>query len=166
MVDVLQIIDPNTGLPTTAGWEKASGTSYAAPAAATMGVLLKEACGGTINHMFLRAIMMTGAWGINPHGTKYSTPGTGDQRDGAGAPLSDDLLMFCLGGGGGLRTKGGVFIVDLERGDDAPDRAFADVAHQHSRHTANTGQRRKREKGRDGGFPGPSGARGCPLRRG
>ncbi len=120
VVDVLQIIDPNTGLPTTAGWEKASGTSYAAPAAATMGVLLKEACGGTINHMFLRAIMMTGAWGINPHGTKYSTPGTGDQRDGAGAPLSDDLLMFCLGGGGGLRTKGGVFIVDLERGDDAP----------------------------------------------
>ncbi len=103
------------------GWGTSHGTSFSAPAAATFAVNLKTACGGTIDPKYLRAILMTSAWSINPDGPPYSTPGLDDYKDGAGAPDPSNALLFCGEGDSDIEVGGGPFNDDLDGGEDLPD---------------------------------------------
>lgn len=113
----LAVSDP----PVTTGWEPtASGTSYAAPAMAGLAALLKQACGGTIDPRYLRALLMTSAWSMNPNGTKYSTPGAGDGRDGAGGLTASKAALWCGIGSGTIVVGGGPFTATLTGGSNTP----------------------------------------------
>ncbi len=113
--------------PLTGVWDNhRDGTSYAAPAMATLGVLLKQACGGHIDEMELRAQLMTSAWSINPDGSRYSTPGSladcgnpPDCKDGAGAPTADNAALFCGLGDTGVVTRSRIEAIDLQGGTPA-----------------------------------------------
>ena len=48
--------------------EKA-GTSYANPLIATIGILAKQKCGGSIDARYLRALLMASAWYYDPEST-------------------------------------------------------------------------------------------------
>lgn len=106
-------------------WGLVDGTSFAAPAMASLGALTKEACGGNLNHNYLRAMMMVAAWDMNPFGSLYSTPGLGtDERDGAGTPMADNLVFICNyePGSGPIAIGGGQFTVNVtgDGEEDAP----------------------------------------------
>ncbi len=124
----VEVIDTSAA-PNTTKWTWLNGTSYAAPAMAGMGALLKQACGGSIDPKFLRAFMMTSAWSINPDGKPYSTPGSAadcpgsppDCKDGAGAPTAENALRFCQPPGPDpIEVGGGTLNVDLEGGSEIP----------------------------------------------
>jgi hypothetical protein len=99
-----------------------SGTSLAAPIAATLGVLMKQTCGSSFGNdeRQLRAMMMTAAWSRNAEGWRYSTPGVVlsgglvDHEDGAGITMAANLARFCPGNAAGSpNVSSGRMVVDL-----------------------------------------------------
>jgi hypothetical protein len=102
-------------------WTGDDGTSFAAPAMAGLGALVKETCGGTMNHNQLRAILKSAAYNRNPNGWRYSTPAYPlDQKDGGGALLAGAALAFCGIGSGGPTVFTGSSNISVTKGSGLP----------------------------------------------
>ncbi len=116
-VDVLDVFGSTTD------WTTNDGTSFAAPAMAGFGALLKEACGGGMDQRLMRAMLQNGAWPKNPESHAYSTPAPGvDYRDGSGGLVANSALLFCgIGGGGGPASEAKPIDVDLTGGGPLPE---------------------------------------------
>lgn len=126
------------GVPGATGWLRAVGTtdwsgdvgtSFASPAMASVAALTKEACGGSLDHLLMRAILRTAAWGFNPADYPYSTPGPGeDWKDGAGGLFATAVLPFCgIGTGSNPTVASGNVNVSLNSGGTLPAGAAPDA---------------------------------------
>jgi hypothetical protein len=108
-------------------WSTSSaGTSYAAPAMAGFTALLKEACGGKLNHNVVRAILRNAGFRRNAKDYAYSTPvvpasADHDWKDGGGALTAKDAIAFCQpGSGSGPGNASGTDEGCLDCGEPAP----------------------------------------------
>ncbi|CAN5486968.1 hypothetical protein BH09MYX1_BH09MYX1_25230 [soil metagenome] len=108
---------------------RSAGTSYAAPAVASLAAFLRSNCtnGFSLDHRQLRAILMASAFVANPEGGanwRYSTPGKqNDARDGAGFADAASALAVCNQTGGTdprLHAIHGSGTIDTTKGDDPP----------------------------------------------
>jgi hypothetical protein len=97
VADNVQLINKGTTTDWTGG---NAGTSFSAPAVASMVALFRQECGPTNGYInvnsYIRAITRNAAWASNPDHWLYETPAKGhDGKDGGGFLSADKLMLYC-----------------------------------------------------------------------
>ncbi len=129
---VIKITRDMAGVLSPTAWDGTSGTSFAAPAAASVAALTQELCLRSFNRsvggLMLRAILRNGSWVANPSDTRYSNallPGsTGykDYEDGAGFLSAEGAREYCSRGLNKLGS--GTVNIELNRNNPMPPGAI------------------------------------------